>query len=110
MSRTLMADVPSLQHGTHECQSCRVMHYEPYETWCRAERMRVHPSNFEHWPEDEQERRSALTWDQQQTVWAHRDAWEAWMDGEMDLAATRAYIAELDPLPAPPAVKRVPRS
>ncbi len=86
--------------GEHQCGSCPKVHYRPYETWCRAERQRLHPSNFERWSEAQHKaKRRALTWDQQQTVWAHTEAWEKCFDGEWTVEETRAQIARLDRLP-----------
>lgn len=83
----------------HNCGSCQVVHFEDYATWCRAERQRLKPSNFERWPEAEQSRHSSLTWPQQQTVWLHEDAWEAYFDGDLPLAEARALVAAFEPLP-----------
>lgn len=81
-----------------------------YDVMPRYWRERVFPHNFIHWTEAEHPaKRSGFTWCDQQTIWEHRDAWEAWIDGGMDLEATRAYIASLPALPTGPSLQNVVR-
>lgn len=88
------------QHGRHDCGSCGRVHFEPFELWCSAERRRLFPANFERWTEEEHKaRRAALTWEQQLTVWHHRDVWEAMYDGELNEDQARALLANSEPLP-----------
>lgn len=72
----------------------------PYENMPRYWRERTFPDHFTHWTEAEHKAKpQPYSWDDQQIIWEHRDAWEAWIDGEMSLDATREYIASLPPLP-----------
>ena len=99
---SMASDFPQACFGLHPCGSCRGTHYAEYGTWCRAERQRLHPSNFERWSEAEHSAKSrSLTWDEQQTVWAHIDAWEWYFDGDRSLEQTRQHISYLEPLPQP---------
>jgi hypothetical protein len=96
----MFSEAPELLVGNHTCSSCRMVHVGDYAGWCRAERELLFPANFERWTEDEHAAKNrAFTWGQQQTIWAHIDAWEACIDNDLSLADCREFVAQLEPLP-----------
>jgi len=64
-------------------------------------REHLFPINFRRWTEDEHAaRRTVFTWEQQQNVGAHKDAGEAWADGQLTTAQYEQHISYLEPLPS----------
>lgn len=92
---------PAERDGKHQCQRCGHLHVDNYAGLCEAERRRLHPQHFERWPEDEHARHATrLTYAQQERVWLELDVWEAVFKGEGTVEDARAYLGQLEPLPA----------
>lgn len=82
-----------------------------YEVMPRYWRERLFPDNFARWTEAEHHAKPrGFSWEDQQTIWAHKEAWEEWIDGGMTLEATRAYVANLAPLPKVASIQTIVRS
>lgn len=107
---SLLADAPELREGSHPCESCRMVHVADYAGWCRAERERLFPQNFVRWSEEEHPTGYPLTYAQQRVLWDHIDVWEACFDGDLTLAQTQEYVANLPPVPAMGAVAAMVRT
>ncbi len=75
-------------------------HPDDYRFMCRGERKRLNPHVWARWTaEDHPSKHVGLTWPQQEIVWAHMDAWEAFFDGQMTLEQARQHVSYLEPLP-----------
>lgn len=70
----------------------------PYNDMPRYWRELLFPDNFREWDEPDHVGK-LLTWEQQQNVWAHKRAGEAWADGELQTDEYTRLVASMEPLP-----------
>lgn len=71
-----------------------------YEKMCRPLRHRMFPDIFERWTSEEHlDKKSSLTFSEQERLWLEIDAWEDYLDGKMSLEDTHQFVADLGPLP-----------